>query len=333
MKKVLLDSNKNYYKANMHCHSIYSDGKNTVEELKKMYMAEGYSIIAFTDHEHLIDNSHLDDDEFLSITSCEHAIKQFENMSTLVKRDMKVAHLNIYAKDQHNVNTPCYSRVYDHYTDNVKEIMVVPEEDYKRVYSAEGVSEIIDIANKEGFLVAYNHPRWSLEDARDYLGYKGLWALEMLNSSCWETGYYDYNPTTYDEFLRDGNIMGCVMGDDNHNTPHHSFIGYTMINAEKLEYDEIMKALENYNFYCSMGPVINGLYIEDGKAHISVDKGEKVIMTTGIRYVEKQMITDENKHDLVFEVKDEYKYIRFDVIDEFGKRANTNAYFVDGRQS
>ena len=49
MKKILLDPAKNYFKANLHCHSTKSDGKMTVEELKEHYMADGYSIIAFTD--------------------------------------------------------------------------------------------------------------------------------------------------------------------------------------------------------------------------------------------------------------------------------------------
>ena len=35
MKKILLDGNKNYYKANLHCHSTKSDGKMTVEEIKE----------------------------------------------------------------------------------------------------------------------------------------------------------------------------------------------------------------------------------------------------------------------------------------------------------
>ena len=35
MKKVLLDANKNFYKANMHCHSTLSDGRMTIEELKE----------------------------------------------------------------------------------------------------------------------------------------------------------------------------------------------------------------------------------------------------------------------------------------------------------
>ena len=34
MKKYLLQENGNFYKANLHCHSIVSDGAFTPEELK-----------------------------------------------------------------------------------------------------------------------------------------------------------------------------------------------------------------------------------------------------------------------------------------------------------
>ena len=80
MKKVLLDPSKNYYKANMHCHSNKSDGRMSVEEIKEHYKANGYSIVAFTDHEHIINNSYLNDDEFLAITSCELAVKEYAHL-------------------------------------------------------------------------------------------------------------------------------------------------------------------------------------------------------------------------------------------------------------
>ena len=48
MKKILLDSNKNFYKANLHCHSTKSDGFWTVEEIKEYYKSNGYSVVAIT---------------------------------------------------------------------------------------------------------------------------------------------------------------------------------------------------------------------------------------------------------------------------------------------
>jgi len=39
-----------WYKGNIHTHTTSSDGKFTVEELKKLYKELGYSFIVITDH-------------------------------------------------------------------------------------------------------------------------------------------------------------------------------------------------------------------------------------------------------------------------------------------
>ena len=40
MRKYLLPKDGSFYKANLHCHSTFSDGKKTPAELKQMYMDE-----------------------------------------------------------------------------------------------------------------------------------------------------------------------------------------------------------------------------------------------------------------------------------------------------
>ncbi len=44
-KKVLLTKSINFYKGNLHAHSTFSDRKQTPEELKELYKANGYSFI------------------------------------------------------------------------------------------------------------------------------------------------------------------------------------------------------------------------------------------------------------------------------------------------
>ena len=83
MKKYLFGSKKNIYKGNLHCHSNLSDGNLSPQELKDYYKSNGYSILAITDHEHINNNSYLDDEDFLTITSCEIAIKEFLQFSTM----------------------------------------------------------------------------------------------------------------------------------------------------------------------------------------------------------------------------------------------------------
>ena len=38
------------YKANLHCHTTHSDGKLTPSQTREAYQAQGYSVVAFTDH-------------------------------------------------------------------------------------------------------------------------------------------------------------------------------------------------------------------------------------------------------------------------------------------
>ena len=330
MKKVLLDSNKNYYKANLHCHSTNSDGVMTPEEVKAHYKANGYSIVAYTDHEHLIDNSYLNDEGFLAITSCEIAIKDGPaEVRPSLNHGMKVCHLNLYAKDPKNVDTPCYNPLFDyHGSEEAMAKVYYTCEPYDRIYSHEGISEIIRIANDKGFLVCYNHPVWSLESAVDYLGYKGLWASEIYNYCSSVEGRFEYDIHTYEEFLRSGQKIACLSTDDSHSAKT-ACGGWVMINADKLDYATIIDAMEKHNLYASMGPVINELYIEDNKAFLTFENGEYAVMSTRGRRISKKIAENpDGENKVEFEILPTDGYIRFDVVDKYGKRANTCAYFI-----
>jgi hypothetical protein len=118
--------------------------------------------------------------------------------------------------------------------------------------------------NDSGFLVQLNHPNWSLNDMNDYLNLKGLWSLEILNYATEKETGAEYCPYIYDHMVRMGNYgLFCTMGDDNHNPDgslEQSFGGSTFIGAERLEYGEIINALESGSFYCASGknpPKIN----------------------------------------------------------------------------
>ena len=323
--KVFLDSSKNFYKANLHCHSVYSDGKLTVEELKKRYKEKGYSIVAFTDHEHLIDNTRLDDEDFLTITSCEIAIKEFPTVSTGVNQNMKVVHLNFYAKDPHNIKTPCYSSLFDtRVNDYNRDLIWQSEVNFDRVYSGKGVCEIIDIANKEGFLVSYNHPTWSLESALDYAHYNNLFAVEIYNHSCMRNGLHD-DETAFDTMLRLGKKIYCTACDDNHNSTGEflplddSFGGWVMINADKLEYTTVMNALENGDFYASTGAEIFDITYDEGVVSVKTGKAKKI---TYIARSRRSMSVCAGEGEFVdsakFPVKEQDGYFRIRVESEKG---------------
>lgn len=334
--KILIDENKNFYKASLHCHSKNSDGALSVEALKEEFKKEGYSVVAFTDHEHLIDNSYLDDENFLTITSCELAIKQFPEQSTMKNLGMKVAHLNLYALDQHNTVTPCYNSVYDHFKNpDIEDKIKYVRNDYERIYSAEGIGKLVRDANNAGFIVSYNHPIWSLENATDYLGYEGLFAVEIYNHSTEVAGAQSYCPNVFDDFLRSGKKIFCTMCDDSHNhrgvrgKDADTFGGFVMINAERLDYSTIMNSLRNGDFYASQGPEIYSLVLDDDKVRIKTSSAARISLSTAGRRT-KAVNADENEAvtEAEFKVRADDLYFRITVTDKFGKHANTQAYFI-----
>lgn len=330
MEKVLFGSKKNVYKGNLHCHSTLSDGRLTPEELKERYKSRGYSFLAITDHEHLNNNSYLDDEDFLTITSCEVAIKEFPKESTLKNFNMKVCHLNFYAKEQDNVYNFFYNSVYDHFSAPERRYSFKnPPADVPRIYG-EGINELIKSANENGFFVAYNHPRWSLENYGDYSKYEGLWGVEIFNTNCNRGGLYEYDINVLDDFLRDGKRIYASSGDDNHNRYDDSFGTAVMVEANELKYPQIIDGLLKGNFYTTTGPEIKRISVDGNKVSVVCSKAKNIYYSTHgrrakcVRAMEGEYLTA-----ATFEIFDTDIYFRISVLDEFGNRADSQAYFLD----
>ena len=152
MKKYLLPE-KNCYKANLHCHSIISDGNFTPEELKKLYKDNGYSILAYTDHEVLVPHTELNDDDFLAFTGYE--VQIYGDMH-LPKRLRRVSHMNFYPRDPQKCKMPFYNfddvMRLDKRPDISKAVYDGDGNDYKE-YSVKGLNDLIKKAKDAGLQI------------------------------------------------------------------------------------------------------------------------------------------------------------------------------------
>ena len=311
MKKHLFQSNKNTYKANLHCHTTVSDGNLTPLQMKEYYKTKGYSIIAFTDHDILQNQSHLNDDSFLAINSCEVGVSS--NIPDEFYRENKVYHFNLYSTDPNAAATP-----------------PLPQMDYNDI---DAINQYIKERNDEGYLVCYNHPYWSLQTYEDYSELKGCFAMEIYNHGCEVgDGYYGYHPQVYDEMLRRNNRLFCFSTDDNHNSPKlnypdkDSFGGFVMINSCSLDYSEVMDSLKRGDFYSSQGPEIYEISVEDNKLHVKCSDVCLIVVYTNGRtcYVER----GESFSEASFSLKGTEKYVRVMCRDKNHRDANSNAYWV-----
>ncbi len=345
MKKYIISPDLNWYRANMHCHTTISDGHFTPEEIKEVYKKMGYSIVAYSDHELIRDHSDLSDNSFLAITASEFSIDDTAPSFSLPNGESteewfarKVIHIGVYSKSPHNVFHPA--------TDNTlfdtwwhaqgRDIGKISCDNYHREYTIDSINEMVKRLNENGFLVSLNHPSWSLNDMTDYLNIDGLWALEILNYATERQTGSEYCPYIYDHMVRQGMYnLYCTMGDDNHNDDgslRDSFGGSTFIGAKKLEYSQVIEALENGNFYCASGknpPKIDALYVEDNILKIDCSPATDIFVTGLGRNHCHYPSEDEEITHAEFKLEPKDIMFRVTVRDKYGNNAHTHYYKVE----
>lgn len=309
-RKYLLTSELNYYKANMHCHSTFSDGRLTPEALKELYKSLGYSIIAFTDHNKYVYHEHLNDMDFLALAGYEADLNGAHG---------KCYHLNGYAKDPYNAQ-------YIERTDENGEPLS---------YCLDHANEYIKKLNEGGFFVMYNHPSWSLQQPGDFLKLEGLFGFEIYNHFCEMENRTGYDGKYYNLMLRENKRIYCLATDDNHNVISEKRYngrcggGFIRINCDELKYAKIIQALLSGKFYSSQGPEIYDLYIEDDILYGKCSPVQSVYLMT--KWRDTPVLHDNNGQitGFKFRLKDDYELFRLELFDINRKMAMSNPYYIE----
>ena len=335
MKKHLLPQ-KRAYKANMHIHSTFSDGALSPEEIKENYLNAGYSIVAFTDHEMIVPHNELRDERFLPITAYELSVK--ENIPGKRIEHWKALHLNLYSKDPNKTFSSAFS-VSSMYWEKSRKLLPNELKNYECPYKEHTtpcINLLIKKAREEGFLVSYNHPVWSQHDYRDYIDFTGLWGIEVHNTECNSLGYRD-TVTPWRDILRRGERIFPLATDDAHSKKNF-FGGWIWVLADRLDYGEVMSALENGDFYASSGPEIKEISIDGNTLHIRTSPSELVEVNTERRISVAVGRRGELREEFALDLSrvfDDFKnslhspYIRVTVRDANGGIAYSRAYFLD----
>ena len=332
MRIDLIPRTGKFYKTNLHAHTNISDGLQSPEEVKEHYKALGYSAVCYTDHEVLIGHEDLCDDEFIALHGYEVAIKK--NIYSGTGLFMPVYHFNIIAESQSARMMPRFYKNNRSMPGNAREWAekygVYDENDLteETVYDKEWISDYLCAVRDAGFLITYNHPMWSLQGHNDYIGLRGLHAIEVINGGC--APLNDNTSIHYDAMLHAGMNVVPVGGDDNHEK-NGCGIGWTMIKAEELSYDALIAAYKRGDCYASDGPDIHELYIEGGRIYISCSPAYSVVLfTEGRRIGWKGMKDGEELTEVSFKLDPEKhgRYVRVEICDHRGRKAFSSAYEV-----
>ena len=336
MKIVLLGKTGNFYKANLHCHTNISDGSWTPEQVKEYYKKNGYSVVAYTDHDALIPHQDLKDDTFLPLNGVEIAIR---NKEANVRGKRPLVHMNFIALEEDNVQTPCYHRtkhiLHNEAACRAKLQFDESLPDVERPYTVEGINALIAEGKRRGFYVIYNHPVWSYEEPAQMLQYEGLDAMEIYNYACTREGYDEFNTYFYDLIQRKGMRLAAVAADDNHDRKpvghpgHDSCGGWVQINAEKLEYRTITEALQTGDYYASNGAELKKIWVEDDTIHVVCSPAQRVVATFCNAKCRSVWGAEAPITEAELPLPEYAKWFRITVWDENGKFAMSRAYFPE----
>lgn len=335
MKKVLLTNEKSYFKANLHCHTTISDGRVSKETIKEHYKKNGYSVVAFTDHDVLVPHPELNDESFLALNGYEIQLDKWESDDYA---DTKTCHICFIALEEDNRYPACLRRTgykvgdADKYTHLLE--FEEDQEDFDVSYGLKQANLAFKTGTEHRYFVTYNHPTWSQENYPIYSKYEGMCAMEVFNTMEYRD-YLTYNRHIYDDLLRQNKRIYCIYADDTHchyplgHPMNDACGGWVQINADELKYRTITKALEKGEFYSSNGPEIYNLYVEDGKIHIECSPVKRIIFSVGRRNNSSRVEAEEFLISAEHPLNKDDQYIRITLVDEFGKCADTNAYFID----
>jgi YbbR domain-containing protein len=125
-------------------------------------------------------------------------------------------------------------------------------------------------------------------------------AMEICNFGCVIAGYLDYAPQVYDDMLAHGKRIYCIATDDNHNrfpADHPrtgSFGGFTVIKAEKLDYEtitvagpaSILNQIDHAQIYVNIDGRTSTL--DDVFAYTLCDRGGKAVQVNNVELVTAQ---------------------------------------------
>ena len=340
MRINLLPSERTCYKASLHCHTNLSDGLHTPEEIKRAYIDRGYSIVAFTDHFTMYRHPELEDSSFIPINSYEIAFSGYETgYDRQVVYRNKACHLNAYAIDP-NMQEQLPSNFC--------------------TYDAKQINAHIRELHEKGFLVSLNHPEWGRQFEDDFLELEGYDFLEVYNSAVEYLENLNDAREHYHQLLRNGRKINVIAADDAHQGLHTvvakrvdlnsvrkhglglnetaSDLGraFTMIYPEKFEYRSVMTALKNGEFYCSSGPIIKALYLEDGRFCIDCTPA-RCIMLTGNAFCRDSVYIDMDANvvhaefplDQIEMREDRRKLFTVKIVDATGHIAYSNPFDLD----
>lgn len=128
-----------------------------------------------------------------------------------------------------------------------------------------------------GAFVAVPHPWWTNLNTDDIP--EAAHGIEVYNEACGWLSDRAGSWQLYDQALGAGRRLAAIANDDAHfdGAPYHRT--WTMIRADDSDPPTVLQALKRGACYCSQGPVLHDVRMEDGQLTVACEEAAAVFVT------------------------------------------------------
>lgn len=147
----------------------------------------------------------------------------------------------------------------------------------------------VDEIEKKGGITILNHPNYKTSlTPKDVFPVERLYMFEVFNNSWFESDFSEYHEehpseeVWWDRMLSQGMIMYGVGSDDAHDFKNYGFKksnpgrGWVMVKSEKLDADNITRAMFHGDFYTSTGVHLSEYKVTKSKIIVTASRIETI---------------------------------------------------------
>jgi len=284
-----------WLKGNLHLHTTASDGELEPQQAVDGYRERGYDFLAITDHDTVVDMDALDGGGMTLLPGIEIGAPKAE-----LGQSIHVVGIGATEAPEQVEGEP-------------------PQAAIDRLAEA---SEVCFVA----------HPSWSSLTYADILPLQRIIGVEVFNTTCRRGIGRGTSEVQWDECLARGRRFLGLAVDDAHVHYDDLYGGWVMLRAEEPSPEAIYAALKAGHFYASSGPTIEHVAIDGEHVHIECSPCVEVFAVCplpGRGWTNWQVGGGrEVVTEVDFEMRTGTEPIRIVVIDEAGKRAWTNPFWL-----
>lgn len=320
------DEKLNWYKGNLHSHTVNSDGHLTPEQAVRLYRSHDYQFLCFSEHDRYTDYSdRLNTDGFIILPGVEASALLIGEPMGLRCRLHHIHGILGTRQMQENAEERLFENL---------DKLDIP------IYrgSWDGVragQQLNDFLRAHGCFTVYNHPIWSRVDIDEVVDIRGLTAIEVFNYNTVNESGTGYDTVFWDMMLRRGCHINATASDDNHNEGlfSDSCGGWIMANASSLEHDSIVEAIMKGQYYSSSGPQIFEWGIKDNVCRLRCSRARRVNFIAGGNINDGRSVIRDRAGEFLtyaeYALNGTETYVRAECTDEYGRTAWTNPIYAE----